>query len=31
MYKIKVMQLLRRLPDESPLWRVIYTILVIHT
>lgn len=29
MYKRRVLQILRGLPEESHLWRVIYTILVI--
>lgn len=29
MYKRKVMELLEKLPDASPIWRSIYTILVI--
>lgn len=29
MYKKRVQEILRELPEESRLWRVIYTILVI--
>lgn len=29
MYKRRVQQILSRLPEDSHLWRVIYTILVL--